>query len=184
MQYSLPTLAVNEIEFQSIQSCVLQVMLQCMHVSSTIPTSIWHGTIKLGGLGLYDLRTEAGVEALKFFRNSIYSQSENGKLLQMNLQYSQLESSIGYPLLKYPSIHVAYLTPLWVLSLRQYMSCLNISIKLTEEYTLRLTVPNVQYIMQQRHFSRYTTSQYLQVLRLSEMVDRTKPYAIQLAYLR
>ena len=43
----------------------------------------------LGGLGLYDLRNEAGIEALKFLRNSIYSESEPGNLILLNLQYSQ-----------------------------------------------------------------------------------------------
>ena len=33
-----------------------------------------------------------GIESLKFFRDAIYSNSENGKLLWLNLQYSQLEA--------------------------------------------------------------------------------------------
>ena len=56
-------------------------MLQKMHVQSTIPTSIRHGPLELGGLALYDLRTEAGIEAIKFFRNAVYSNTECGKLL-------------------------------------------------------------------------------------------------------
>ena len=30
-----------------------------------------YGPLELGGLDLYDLRTEAGIESLKFLRNSL-----------------------------------------------------------------------------------------------------------------
>jgi hypothetical protein len=56
-------------------------MLQKLHISNTIPTSLRHGPVELGGLGLYDLRTEAGIEAIKFLRNSLYSDSEAGNLI-------------------------------------------------------------------------------------------------------
>ncbi|KAI2498581.1 hypothetical protein MHU86_15925 [Fragilaria crotonensis] len=192
MRYSLPTIAVNEEDLQSVQSRVIQVMLQRLHVSSTIPTSIRHGPIELGGLGLYDLRTEVGVEAIKFFRNAIYSDSETGNLLRINLQYSQLEAGIGNPLLEFPNQYIPYLTPTWVLSLRQYMSRHNITIKLTEDYTPQLTVKHDQYIMQQQHLSRYTESQqrdincvrmHLQVIRMSDMVNLEKPNTLQLEYI-
>lgn len=60
--------------------------------------SIRHGPKEFGGLDLCDLRTdEVGIEAVKFFRDSLYSDSENGKLLRLNLEYSQLEAGIGPP---------------------------------------------------------------------------------------
>ena len=43
----------------------------------------------MGGLGLYDLRTEAGLEALKRFRIALYTNSEAGNLICLNLQYSE-----------------------------------------------------------------------------------------------
>jgi hypothetical protein len=36
-----------------------------------------------------------GIEPLKFFRDAIYSNLENGKLLWLNMQYSHLEAGIG-----------------------------------------------------------------------------------------
>lgn len=54
---------------------------------------------------------------LKYIRNAIYSDSEVGNLMHINLQYSQLESGIGEPLLKHPRNHLPYLTPSWILSL-------------------------------------------------------------------
>ncbi|KAI2500344.1 hypothetical protein MHU86_14152 [Fragilaria crotonensis] len=192
MRYSLPALAVDEEALGGIQSKVVQVMLQRMHVSSTIPTSIRHGPVELGGLGIYDLRTEAGLEALKFFRNAIYSDSEVGNLLRINLQYSQLESGIGEPLLEHPGIHLPYLTPSWIMSLRQYLFCHKMTVKLTDSYEVQLASSSDQYIMQPEHLQRYTSRQqqdlnlvrlYLQVTTLAEMSDPDRPNAIKLDYL-
>ena len=83
-----------------VQYKVVQSILKKWHVQSTLPTAIRHGPAEFGGLGIYDLRTEAGLEAIKFFRDSIYANPENGKLLRMNLRYSRLESGIGQPLLE------------------------------------------------------------------------------------
>ena len=167
-------------------------MLQKMGYSSKIPTAIRHGPIELGGLGLYDLRTEAGLEALKFFRNSIYENSETGSLLTIDLEHSQRESGILQPLLEHPTINVSYLTPSWLLSLRQYMSLHNLHIVVTDTYqdSLRSTADAV--IVQPEHLSRYTETQqrdlnlvrlYLQISKLSDMVDPHQPNKIALQYL-
>ena len=138
MRYGLAAIAVDEEVLASVQTRVLKSMLQKMHIQSTILTSIRHGPLELGGLALYDLRAEAGIEAINFFRNAVYSNTECGKLLRINLQYSQLESGIGDALLKHPKIHVSYLTPTWITSLRQFLYCHNMSITVSEHYCPQL----------------------------------------------
>ena len=64
MRYGLAALAVDEEALSTVQSRIVQAMLQKLHVQSTIPTAIRHGPPELGGLALYDLRTEAGIEAV------------------------------------------------------------------------------------------------------------------------
>ena len=81
MRYSLAALAVDEQALSGIQTRIMKSLLQKKGYSSKIPTSIRHGPIEMGSLGLYDLRTEAGLEAIKFFRNSVYENSETGNLL-------------------------------------------------------------------------------------------------------
>jgi hypothetical protein len=55
MRYSLAALALDEETLSTVQTRVLQSMLQTMHFSSKIPTSVRHGPLELGGIGLYDL---------------------------------------------------------------------------------------------------------------------------------
>ena len=195
MRYGLAAVALDEEALGQVQSKVVQSILKKCHVQSTIPTSVRHGPAEFGGLDIYDLRTEAGLEAIKFFRDSIYSGSENGKRLRMNLRYSQLESGIGQPLLEYLGIYLSYLTPTWLMPLRQYLYCHNLSITVTSEQGLELKEgPHNQFIMQhQEHLDRYSTVQqrdinllvrlYLQVPTLADISDQTRKQSINLNYL-
>ena len=193
MRYVLAALAVDEEELSSVQSRVLRSLLQQMGIQSTIPTSIRHGPLEMGGLDLYDLRTEVGIEAVKFFRNAIYSDSENGNMLRLNLQYSQLESGVGELLLENPNLHLPYLAPTWILSLRHFLFCHNMTITITDAYSIpRLKSSTDEYIMQSTHLSRYSISQqrdinlvrmYLQVDTLADMTDPSDPKAICTEYL-
>lgn len=139
----------------------MQAILKKLYVQSTIPTSIRHGPLEFGGLDIYDLRTESGIESiLKYCRDdALYSGSETGKLTRLNLRSSQLESGIGLSLLQHPNIQVPYLTPTWILSLRQFLYCHNMSLTITDAPTGHLKTKSDQYIMQAEHLSRYTVAQ-------------------------
>ena len=192
MRYGLAAMATNEEALGNVQSRVVQAILQKLHVQSTIPTSIRHGPLEFGGLDIYDLRTEAGIESVKYCRDALFSGSETGKLIRLNLHSSQLESGIGPPLLQHPNIHVPYLTPTWILSLRQFLYCHNISLTITDAPTVQLKSKSDQYIMQAEHLARYTVAQqkdinlvrlYLQVQTLSDMSDSTRHKCIRLEYI-
>ncbi|KAI2501729.1 hypothetical protein MHU86_12735 [Fragilaria crotonensis] len=192
MRYSLPALAVDEEELAGVQHRIIRTMLQKMHVNGNLPTSIRHGPLEMGGLAMYDLRTEAGIEAIKYLRNSIYSDSESGNLIRMNLQYSQLEAGIGQPLLEQPSIYVPYLTPTWILSVRRFLSCHNMAITMTDVYIPPLQSNKDEYIMQSKHLERYNESQqrdinlvrvFLQVQTLADLSDPQRPSSILLSAL-
>ena len=192
MRYGLASLATDEETLGNIQSKVIQAMLKKLHVQSTIPTAIRHGPHEFGGLELYDLRTESGIESLKYCRDALYSGSETGKLIRLNLHASQLEAGIGLPLLQNPDIPVPYLTPTWILSLRQFLYCQNMSLTVTDAPTVKLRNTADQYIMQNEHLARYSSAQqrdinlvrmYLQVQTLADMSDHDRPNRISLNYI-
>ena len=82
MRYGLSAIALDEELLGQVQSKVVQSILKKWNVQSTIPTAIKHGPAEYGGLDIFDLRTEAGMEAINFLRDSVYTGSENGKLLR------------------------------------------------------------------------------------------------------
>ena len=128
-----------------------------------VPTAIRHGPIELGILALIDLRTELGISNLKYLRVSIYSKTEVDKLMILNVKYSQIESRIKEPRLEHPGISISYLTPTWILSVRQFFSQHNKIITLTD--TLNVAIRD-QYdccIMNNEHLTRYTPTQKLDI---------------------
>ncbi|KAI2497423.1 hypothetical protein MHU86_17081 [Fragilaria crotonensis] len=143
----------------------------------------------MGGMDLYDVRTEAGIEAIKYMRDAVYQKSEAGKLILINVQHSRLESGITQPILEHPNIHLPYLTPTWITSIRQYLHRHNLTITLTDTYDIKRNGTDDLVIMTAEHLQRYSPSQqrdinlvrlHLQVQSLSDITDPTRPNAILL----
>ena len=129
MKYTLPAMAVDEEELANVQTKVLQAMLNKLGYSTKTPIEIRHCPTEMGGLDLLDLRTEVGIAQLQYFRDSIFTNSEVGKLLLINVKYMlQLKSGVLPPLLENPYIQISYLTPTWTTSLRQFLYQHNLQI--------------------------------------------------------
>ena len=114
MRCVLPALTIDEEELSTVQAKVFASMVNKLGHYSTLPTEIFHGPLEMGGLALLDLRTEIGISQMKYLRDSIFSDSESGKLIIMSLKYSQIEAGISKHLLEHPSIHhtnMAHLCP-------------------------------------------------------------------------
>ena len=89
-------IAVDEEALVPVQFKVIQVVFPRLHFNSEIPRSIrHHGPVQLVGLGLYNLCTEAGLEALKCFKSAIHSNFEVKNVLGINLQYTHMEWRVG-----------------------------------------------------------------------------------------
>jgi hypothetical protein len=123
IRYCLPAISVEQEEsLHHIQTKIIPAILQKMHINSNLPTKIRHGPKALGGLELYDVRTEHGIDQIKYLRNAIFSDSPTGKLLRISLQYRQLKAGTGQSLLENPTVELPYLTPCWLLSVRAFLA--------------------------------------------------------------
>jgi hypothetical protein len=164
MLYSLPAVAIDEEAFAPVvQSKILASILNGIGVSRTIPTAIRHGPVSMGGLDLMDLCTEAGIASVNLFRDSIFSSSETGKMIHINLSHGQLESGLGSPLLEHPDIPVPYLTPTWITSIRQFAYQHNISLHTTASYTSRLKYKHDAFLMESLHLDRFSSTEVLDI---------------------
>jgi hypothetical protein len=192
MRYSLAAVAANEEELAAVQSQITRSLLQKLHIRSTIPTALRYGPLELGGLALYDLRTELGIETLKFLRDSLYSDSEAGNLIRLNLDYSQREAGVEYHLLEKPDRYITYLTPSWLMSIRQFLGNNKMHLTVSGAHIDPLKGPQDAYIMQDVHLQRYSPAQeldinlvriWLQVATLADMHDKGRHNRIGLNYL-
>ena len=174
--YSLPALAVDSSELATIQSNVLAIMLQKLGISSKLPTAIRHGPVDVGGVALTDLRTETGIEAIKLLRNNVYANIEVGKLLQLNMSYSQREAGIGYPLLERLTTYISYLTPTWITSVRHFLSLHCLTITCTDQPPVRLRTKADQFIMAPEHLVCYSAKQQLDINLVRMFLQATSLY--------
>ena len=178
MLYALPAVAADEESLKQVQTMMMEVALQKLGASKTTATAIRHGPYEYGGLNLIDLRTELGISTLKFFRQAIYSDSEPGKLLLISLKYSQMEAGISEHLLERPDIHIPYLTPTWITSMRQFMYQHNITVTITDTLRIVLSGHYDQCIMDTPTIRQYSIQQqkdinlvriHLQAITLSDL---------------
>ena len=182
MMYSLPAIAADEEELEKVQTRIMPSIVQRLGYCSTLPTAIRHGPDLMGGLNLIDLRTECGISMINYLRHAIHHQSQVGKLILIRLATSQLESGLPNLLLEEPSLHIPYLTPVWILSLRQYMSNHNVTITLTQASGAQLQSPSDSFIMDLTRLKGYSTREqqdlnlvriFLQVTTLNDLTDPT-----------
>ena len=128
----LPTLSIDEKHLEEIQTRSIEALLIRKGFNCHFPRRITHGPQAWGGLGILDIKTEGGLSQIKEFRHALYGDSEPGKLMMYSLKYSQMESGLGFHLLEDPTVFISWLTPTWIMSLRQFLFAHNITITLTD----------------------------------------------------
>lgn len=144
--YPLPALAVNEEDLHEIQTTIIPEILNHMGYPRTLPREVRHG---MGGVALLDIRTEYGIQVIQQFRDALFADGEVGKLMKISLRYSQLECGMPDALLEHPDQYYAYLTPTWVLSMRQFCYNHGLTIKCTDSLVLKPCRQKDQFIMSQ-----------------------------------
>jgi hypothetical protein len=115
--------------------------------------------VELGGLALIDLQTEIRISTLKYMRDSIYSGKEIGKLMLLNIKFTQLESGLDVPLMENPGLHISYLTPTWITSVRQFLSQHNVKNSVTDTLRIQMQGKNYRCIMNLEALTQYTPVQ-------------------------
>lgn len=151
MGYVLPCIAADEEMLMPVQSKFLSAVMKKLGLSSKTPTSLRHGPIDMGGLGIHDLRTEIGIAQLKLIRNAIYKNSEVGKMMILSTKYSQIEAGIRENLLERPDIALPYISSTWITSVRQYLFQHNLTLTLTNGLKIHLQGKHDCCIMQPHH---------------------------------
>ena len=108
--YAFPALSIDEKHLEEIQTRSIEALLIRKGFNHYFSRRITHGPQVRGGLGILDIKTESGLSQIKEFRHALYGDFEPGKLMMYSLKYSQMESGLGFHLLKDPKVFnlVAY----------------------------------------------------------------------------
>jgi hypothetical protein len=118
--YGTPATTLSKKECEEIQRPVVNAILPKMGIARTAPRAVVFGTAQYGGLGLTHLMALQGHKCLQYLLGRLRCGDATGRLIQMLLEYTQLECGCrGNPLAqeyKYYSallINTNWITEVW-----------------------------------------------------------------------
>jgi hypothetical protein len=99
MGYGTPVTKLTKKDCEEIQIPVVNVILPNMGIDRSTPRAVVFGTSQFGGLGLTHLAAQQGHTRLYYLLGHIRCGDATGRLVQMLLEYTQLECGCrGNPL--------------------------------------------------------------------------------------
>jgi hypothetical protein len=97
--YGTPATTLKKQDCEEIQKPVVNVILPKMDIARLDPRAIIFGTAQVGGLGLTHLSAMQGHTRLQYLLDHLRCGDATGRLMQMILEYTQLECGCrGNPL--------------------------------------------------------------------------------------
>jgi hypothetical protein len=119
IQYPLGATCFTQQQCDRIQSKYLPTFLSRMGINRSTATAVRHGPLELGGMDIFSLGTEQGIQQTKMLLSHVRKQDQVGKLLSISLDHLQLQAGVSWPVLSkngdQPRQYVdsCYLTSTW-----------------------------------------------------------------------
>jgi hypothetical protein len=119
LQYPLGATCFTHQQCHKLQSTYLPTFLSKMGINRTTSTAVQHGPMHLGGMGVFDLETEQGIQHTKLIVAHLQKGDEVSKMLSISLDHLQLQAGVSWPVLSQPGypqhlyIDPCYLSHTW-----------------------------------------------------------------------
>jgi hypothetical protein len=121
MKYTLPISHHSSTSLRRLQSPAVRATLLKLGFSRNTPLAVVYGAVDFGGMAFRDLAIEQGIEQLCLIIRHIRSDTEQGRLLLITLQWWQLLAGVSKPLWENPTLPVTYLELNWLTSVRSFL---------------------------------------------------------------
>jgi hypothetical protein len=119
IQYPLGATCFTIKQCRKLQAQYLPIFLSKMGINRMTPTAVRHGPLHLGGLDIFRLDTEQGIQHTKMVIGHLRKDDEVGKMLHISRDYLQLQAGVSWPVLSQPGhqqrkyVNPCYLTHTW-----------------------------------------------------------------------
>ena len=115
IQYPLGATCFMIKQCRKIQAQYLPNLLSKMGINQMTPTSVRHGPPNLGGIDIFRLDMEQGVQHTKLVIGHFCKDDEVGKMLHISLDHLQLLAGVSWPVLSQPGhIQWTYVDPCYL----------------------------------------------------------------------
>jgi hypothetical protein len=102
IQYPLGATCFTEKQCHQIQTKYLPYALSKMGINRTTATAVRHGPAYYGGMEVFNLETEQGVQHTSLLLSHLRIQDEVGLMLHLSIEHLQLQAGVSWPVLSKP----------------------------------------------------------------------------------
>ena len=148
LKYKILSCNLTYDECDEIMRIVQPTLLHAHNIARTCSRIVLHASTKLAGLNIYHLYQLQGLEKLKFFLWHFRKMDTTGKLLQITMEYTQLELGVSRQFfqLNYERYN-SFTTKTWVTSIWQYLDSCKAKAQFTQQKTYSLPREGDRYLM-------------------------------------
>jgi hypothetical protein len=108
--YSLSAVSLDQIKINTIQQKATTAFLRKSGYDMHFPRKVVYGTEKYGGLGYLQLYVESCGNKIISLVSHILNNTMLGKMMPINLNWTQTLSGVGTPILENNNIDITYIT--------------------------------------------------------------------------
>jgi hypothetical protein len=120
-----------------------------MGINRSMAMAVQHGPLKLGGMEVFSLETEQGIQHTKMLLSHVKKQDQVGRMVLLSLDQLQLQAGVSWPVLscngatqrKY--VDPCYLTYPW-----EFLDSINAQIRFDPDQWLRPQRQGDTFIME------------------------------------
>jgi hypothetical protein len=139
LEYLLAVTQFTQSECDRITSPVIRACLSKMGYNCNSPKEVVYGPSELFGFRMHDYYIEQGIHQLTALVGRIRQDSETGRLIQIELQWCQVQAGTAKDLLGKPTDPIDYIETCWIMSNRDFLRTCGLRIEF-----IKTPIPVVQ----------------------------------------
>ena len=147
LEYPLAVTQFTQQQCDNITSPVLRASLSKMGYNCNMPKEVIYGPPALFGIGLHDYYIEQGIHQLLAFFGHTRQDSETSKMMQIELQWCQVQAGTRKHLLAEPSDAIDYIETCWIMSIRDFLRTYGLRLDLTSHAVPKEQATMDEFIM-------------------------------------
>jgi hypothetical protein len=149
IQYPLGATCFTPKQCSKIQSTYLPTFLSKMGINRMTSTAVRHGPSIYGGMDIFHLETEQGVQHSKLVLAHLRKNDEIGRMLHISLEHLQLQAGVSWPVLSKPGhLQRKYVDPCYLTNTWEFLDSINSHIRLEPDTWIQPQREGDSFIME------------------------------------
>jgi hypothetical protein len=138
IQYPLGATCFMKQQCDRIQSKYLPTFLSWMGINCSTATAVRHAPLELGGMDVFSLETEQGIQHTKLLMSHVRKQDQVGRMLLLSMEHLQLQAGVSWPVLsRNGATQRKYVDPCYLMHTWEFLDSIDAQLRLEPDPWLR-----------------------------------------------